>query len=214
LSSPGTELLGSLEAEAGSAEGRGANTRARLLRAAAEVTEEGGYGAASVAAIAKRAGVSTGALYRHFPSKAELFVDLFRRAGDHELGAMEAAAAKRESYLEKLEAVLRTYAARALATPRLTWALVYEPVDPLVDVERLTYRRKYREHMAELIRQAITAGELPKQDADLAAAAVVGAMAEALVGPISPVDSQRRSETKIVVGVVELCRRAVGASTD
>ena len=45
-------------------------TRARLVRAAAEVIQEGGWGSASVGAIAKRAGVAAGTLYRHFPSKA------------------------------------------------------------------------------------------------------------------------------------------------
>jgi AcrR family transcriptional regulator len=49
-------------------------TRDRLIRAAREVLERGGYATASVIAIAERAGVSAGALYRHFPSKAELFV--------------------------------------------------------------------------------------------------------------------------------------------
>jgi AcrR family transcriptional regulator len=214
MTDPGTELLDALEVEVAAAEGRAVGTRVRLLRAAAAAIEEGGYGAASVAAIAERAGVATGTLYRHFPSKAELFVELFRRAAEHELEAMHAAAAARESYIEKLQAVLTTYAKRALATRRLTWALVYEPVDPLVDVERLIYRRRYREEMAVLIREAIAAGEIPPQNADLSAAAVVGAIAEALVGPISPLASQPAAEGEIVVGIVELCRRAIGAPSD
>jgi AcrR family transcriptional regulator len=211
MSAAATELPGTLAAEADAAQGRGAGTRAQLLRAAAEAVEEGGYGAASVAVISERAGVAAGALYRHFPSKAELFVELFRRAAEQELEAMHAAAAGQETNLEKLEAVLRTYASRALAARRITWALVYEPLDPLVDVERLTYRRRYREEMAGLIGEAVAAGEIPAQNADLSAAAVVGAMAEALVGPLSPVLSQPVSEAEIVTAIVELCRRAIGA---
>ena len=69
------------------------DTRTRLLRAGVEVLEAGGYAAASVAAIAERAGVATGTLYRHFPSKADLFVELFRAIGDAELEAMQEAAA-------------------------------------------------------------------------------------------------------------------------
>ena len=71
---------------------RGQDTRTRLLRAGVEVLEAGGYAAASVAAIAERAGVATGTLYRHFPSKADLFVELFRAIGDAELAAMQEAA--------------------------------------------------------------------------------------------------------------------------
>ena len=67
-------------------------TRERLLRAAQELIEEGGYGAASVAAIAERAGVAAGTLYRHFASKEELFVEVFRSVCDREVRAMGAAA--------------------------------------------------------------------------------------------------------------------------
>jgi AcrR family transcriptional regulator len=212
VSDPASELLDALDAEAGSTERRGAGTRARLLRAAAELLDEGGYAAASVAAIAARAGVATGALYRHFPSKAELFVELIRRAAEHQLEAMRGAAAGRRSYVDRLEAVLTTYAHRALAMPRLTWALAYEPVDPLVDAERLAYRRTYCERMAELIAAAIAAGEIPEQNPELTAAAVVGAIAEALVGPISPLASAPIAEDEVIEGIVAICRRAVGAA--
>ena len=56
----------------------GLATRERLLAAARELIEDGGYGSASVAAIAERAGVAAGTLYRHFASKEDLFVDVFR----------------------------------------------------------------------------------------------------------------------------------------
>jgi AcrR family transcriptional regulator len=209
-----SELLDALEDELERSGGRrGADTRARLLRAGIGVIEDRGYGGASVAAIAERAGVATGALYRHFASKAELFVELFRRTAEHELEALRVATAEHDGYVDKLEAVLTAYASRALAAPRLTWALVYEPVDPLVDVERLVYRRRYREEMAELIGLAVAEGEIPDQNPDLAAAAVVGAIAEALVGPISPLATVPVSEDEIVGGIVAFCRRAIGAHT-
>ena len=46
--------------------------RCRLLGAALEVFSEVGFGAATVAAVAERAGVSTGNVYRYFASKEEL----------------------------------------------------------------------------------------------------------------------------------------------
>jgi AcrR family transcriptional regulator len=63
-------------------------TRQRLLAAAQELMEEGGYGAVSVVAIAERAGVAAGTLYRHFPSKEELFVEVFRAVCAREERAM------------------------------------------------------------------------------------------------------------------------------
>jgi AcrR family transcriptional regulator len=53
-------------------------TRERLLDAAARVFELKGYGGATVAQIAKEAGVSSGAIYAHYSTKAELLVDALR----------------------------------------------------------------------------------------------------------------------------------------
>src|SRR5258708_6010881 len=58
-----------------------ADTRARLLRAAADVFGERGYDGTRVADIAATAGVSNGALYAHFTSKAELLVAALRTHG-------------------------------------------------------------------------------------------------------------------------------------
>ena len=58
-----------------------AETRERLLRAAAEVFGERGYDGTRVADIAATAGVSNGALYAHFASKAELLVAALRAHG-------------------------------------------------------------------------------------------------------------------------------------
>jgi AcrR family transcriptional regulator len=185
-------------------------TRARLVAAARHVLEEGGYAAASVQAIADHAGVSAGALYRHFASKAELFVEVFRDAAKRDLAAVDEAAAS-GGCIERLEAAVAAHARGALGRRRLAWALLYEPVDPLVDAERLVYRRTYCRHMAGLLRQAVAAGEIPDQNVELSAAALVGAIAESLVGPLSPVAGQVSSETDIVATLVRFCRRSVGA---
>jgi AcrR family transcriptional regulator len=188
----------------------GAGMRTRLLHAAAEVIQEGGWGAASVGAIAERAGVAAGTLYRHFDAKADLFVEVFRAVSQREMKAMRAAETAEMSVAERFDAIVGTYAGRALKNRRLAWALVYEPLDAAVDAERLAYRRAYCEGMAALIRQAIVAGAIPSQDADLAAAAVVGVIAETLVGPLSPVAHDTRSEQAIVRAIVTFCRRVIG----
>src|SRR5438132_2429785 len=107
-------------------------TRERLLRAARELIEEGGYGAASVVAIAERAGVAAGTLYRHFSSKEELFVEVFRSVCDREVRAMQSAAQRmppEASHVDRLETVLSTFAERALRQPRLALARVAQPAD-------------------------------------------------------------------------------------
>src|SRR6202451_4800075 len=58
-----------------------AETRERLLAAAADVFAERGYDGTRVADIAAAAGVSNGAMYAHFPSKAELLAGALRTHG-------------------------------------------------------------------------------------------------------------------------------------
>jgi len=195
-----------------------AGTRERLLRSAQELVEEDGYGAASVVAVAERAGVAAGTLYRHWPSKGELFAELFRVVCDREIAAMEAAAGQaaarpKATHVATVEAVLISFAERALRNPRLAWALIAEPVDPLVDAERIAYRREYARRLVDGLREAIAAGEIPEQDVELTAAALVGGVGEALVGPLSPPAGTARSPREILEALRAFVRRAVGART-
>lgn len=189
-------------------------TRERLMRSARELIEEGGYGAAPVVAIAERSGVAASTLYRHFASKEELFVEVFRSVCDREVEAMRAAAdamPSGASHVDRLVEVLATFAQRALRRPRLAWALIAEPVDPLVDAERLAYRARYSDLTAQALRAGIDAGELPAQDVRLTAAALVGGCGEALVGPLSPLAAAKPGEKEIVSALRTFVRRAVGA---
>jgi AcrR family transcriptional regulator len=191
-------------------------TRERLLRSAQELVEEGGYGAATVIAIAERAGVAAGTLYRHWPSKGELFAELFRVVCDREVAAMEAAARSASgtagrSNVKAVQAVLTTFARRALRNPRLAWALIAEPVDPLVDAERIAYRREYARLLGNGLREAIEAGEIPEQNVELTAAALVGGVGEALVGPLSPLAGTAPAAEEIIEALRKFVGRAVGA---
>jgi len=188
--------------------GAGLATRQRLLAAARELIEEGGYASASVAAIADRAGVASGTVYRHFASKADLFLEVFRAVCAGEERAMRAAADEAgPGAVDRLEAVLATFARRALQNRRLAWALLAEPVDPLVDAERLAYRERYASLVAAELRAAIDAGEIPAQDVAFTAAALVGGCGEALVGPLSSVNGSE----EVVVAIESFVRRAIGA---
>jgi AcrR family transcriptional regulator len=187
-------------------EARRAQARERIVRAAHELIARGGYREAQVAAVAARAGVATGTVYRHFPSKAELFAEVFRRASQREVDATRAAAGG------GVTAVVDTFARRALRGRRLAWALLAEPVDPAVEVERLAFRRAYAAVFADILRDGIAAGELPAQNVELTAAALVGALGEALVGPLSPVAGDVDADA-LVADLVTFCRRSMSEET-
>lgn len=188
---------------------RKAATRERIVASARELIAQGGYAKAQVAAVAARAKVATGTVYRHFPSKADLFSEVFRTASQHEVDALTAAATGAEGgAAAKVAAAAEAFARRALRAPRLAWALLAEPVDPAIEAERLAFRRAYRDAMAAVIAEGVAAGELPAQDAWVSAAALVGAIGEAMVGPLSPTAGHRDDEA-LVSSLRDFCIRSV-----
>ncbi len=190
-------------------EERLAETRDRILAEALGLIARGGYRAASIAAVAAHSGVATGTVYRHFSSKAELFAEVFRIASGRELEVVRAVGARKDlSPTERLTLGLETFARRALRGRRLAYALLAEPAEPAVDEQRLIFRRAYRDGFAKLLQEAIDAGRLPAQDVDFTAAALVGAVAEALVGPLSP-SSRKRDHDELVAKIVRFCVHAL-----
>ena len=170
-------------------EARKAETRERIVAAALAQVAEGGYASAPVQRVAERAGVAVGTLYRHFPSKAELFAEVFRRAAQHELDVVIATVGERardETASERIALAVETFCRRALAGPVLAYAQIAEPVDPAVEAERLVLRVGYRDAFARVLEDGVRGGELRAHDSRTVAAALVGALGEALVGPLSP----------------------------
>src|SRR4051795_849986 len=191
-------------------EARRAETRRRITTAARELIAEGGYLAAQVAPVAERAGVAVGTVYRHFPSKSDLFAEVFREASQHEVDAMRAAVETSSgSAADRMTAGIDTFARRALRGRRLAWALLAEPVDPAVEAERLHFRHSYRDLMAKVIREGIDAGQLHQQDVEVTAAALIGAIGETMLGPLSPTANGGDPEA-LIASLVNFCIRAIG----
>jgi len=190
-------------------EARKAEVRARIVASARDLIARGGYAEAQVTAVADAAGVATGTVYRHFPSKADLFAEVFREASQREVDAVAAVAASAPGGpAERIAVAVESFARRALAGRRLAYALLAEPVDPGVEAERLAFRRAYRDVFADLIAAGTAAGELPDQDPELAGAALVGAIGEALVGPLSPTAAHGDADS-LVAALRDFCVRSV-----
>jgi AcrR family transcriptional regulator len=192
-------------------EARRVAARETIVGAALDQVALAGYASASMNAVARRAGVATGTVYRHFPSKADLFAEVFQRASNRELEVLRGLAAERNRpAAERLAACVEAFSRRALAGPVLAYAQIAEPVDPTVEAERLSLRRGYRDVFAGLLREGIEAGELPEQDVETVAAGLVGAIGEALVGPLSPAAPGRRSRNEaLIASLVQFCMSAI-----
>ncbi|GAA3212004.1 helix-turn-helix domain-containing protein [Nonomuraea helvata] len=137
-----------------------AETRERLLQAAAEVFAERGYDGTRVADIAAAAGVSNGALYAHFSSKADLLVSALKAHGPLMLAKLLAAAPDR-SVAELLLIVGRWLPRRKGAPGHLiVEALVAARRDQEVARPMRDYLGERADWLADLVRAGQAGGEL------------------------------------------------------
>ena len=114
-------------------EARRAAARELIVSAALELVARGGYREAQVAAVAARAGVATGTVYRHFPSKADLLTEVFRRASQREADAVlarggpaEVAGSAADREIEMLSPCYIATQNRTTDCWRISWPLPYE----------------------------------------------------------------------------------------
>jgi AcrR family transcriptional regulator len=203
-------------------EARRLATRERIVEAALERVARGGYSSAGIQPVAAAAGVAVGTVYRHFPSKGDLFAEVFRRASQRELDVVvDVSRPDGRSAPERVAAAVEAFCRRALAGPVLAYALIAEPVDPAVESERLRFRIGYRDAFARVLEDGVRDGELRPHDSRTVAAALVGALAESLVGPLAKPRALGRAERlrtaasnggsreALVATLVQFCQEAL-----
>jgi len=182
-----------------------------IVEAAREAATAGGMAAVQIAPIAERAGVAAGTVYRYFPGKVDLVGALVESVAEREIEAVRHAADAAPGPLSALAAAIASFGARALRHRKLAWAVTAEPVDADTDAARQHYRRALAVEIEARIRSAIDGGHLPEQDAGLAAAALVGAVLEGLIGPLAPegIDEPARAR-EAVLALTLLALRSLG----
>lgn len=153
-----------------------------VLNAALDLFIENGFAATRVEDIAKRAGISKGAVYLYFPSKEAILEALVRRAV---VPVAEGAMAMVETYTGSVrEAVTMVFSilAMRLAEPRLIAIprLIMHEVSQFPELARM-----YREEVIErakpaliaLLEKGIASGELRAVDPELTVRSIVGPVA-------------------------------------
>jgi AcrR family transcriptional regulator len=181
-----------------------------ILDAATSLAAAGGMAAVQIAAVAERAGIAAGTVYRYFPSKTDLVAALIEALSQRELAAMHAAADAAPGPLSALAASIATFAARARYTRRLIWAATCEAVEPDLDGLQQTFRQALAAELSARIQAASAGGHLPEIDPGAAAPAIVGALMEGLIGPLAPPDGDAAAQREAVQSATLLALRALG----
>jgi AcrR family transcriptional regulator len=190
---------------------RRAQSRDAILAAARTVIGRHGFADAQISLIAREAGLAVGTIYTHFPSRTELFADLYRHAVTREFDILTATVdGSPEDALHRLTTAISTFCDRTLRGGRFALALLVEPVDPRLEEVRLAYRAEFRSLLAGLVERCVDEGSVPDVDTRIAAAAVLGIMTEVLVLPPA-VPSSAGEQRALVADVTRTCLAALRA---
>jgi AcrR family transcriptional regulator len=188
--------------------------RIAILRAARALVADLGFRETQMTSIAEGASVALGTLYRYFPSKAELMVEVVGLVSQREVDVAAGVAMGDGSAVERLAQAAWTFASRAVRGRKLAYALVAEPVEPEIEAARLQYRRKLARVFETIIEQGIRSEEMPEQNIQAAAACIVGSLFEGLVGPLaSDTSSSIEDRYRQTISVVGFCLRGVCGRT-
>lgn len=131
--------------------------RAACLRAARELLEEDGSAALSLRAVARRAGVSPTAPYRHYADR-EALVSAVAAQGYRELTRYLTAAHPSPTAPQDLIAVAIAYVQFALEHPALFRVMFAEPCDP-GDAERVAAAAEIDGYLGDLVQRAFPGAE-------------------------------------------------------
>jgi AcrR family transcriptional regulator len=170
---------------------RGEETRARILDAALEAFARYGYDGASVSEICRRADVTKGGFYHHFPSKQAVFLEMLERwlgTIDEQLAEIRSGKTSVPEELLRMTAMVRGVFQEASGKlPIFIEFLTQASHSPIVWQATAAPLRKYHRFFAKMVADGVDEGSLRPVDARLASnvlmAFAVGLLVLGLLDP-------------------------------
>jgi AcrR family transcriptional regulator len=157
----------------------GKATRAKISRAALALFVEKGVAETTVRDIAATAGIAEGTLYRHFAGKDELAWELFVNNFSKFAGELEHRQGEEKTFQDKVAVMVQHFCTFFDQDPVLFSYLLLAQHDYLKRVPQ--EQPNPVEVVQQVIRRAMTQGELPSGDAATATAMVLGIVLQAAV---------------------------------
>ncbi len=147
----------------------GDGVEARLLDAASELFAERGYAAVGIREIAKRAGVTVGALYHYAASKEMLLVNLLRRSYARLMPQIEGSVPAQLTPAERIRSLTRAHILIEVAQRDL-WRVSRAELNllsPLARKEVVSLRDQFEMIWDRVIDDGLAAGDFVANDARL-----------------------------------------------
>lgn len=192
----------------------GSERRSRIIETAMLLFAQRGFRGTTTRAIAERAGISEAMLFKHFPTKRQLYGAIIdaKVRGEPIPEAMARAAARRDDP-GVLEAVANQILRRHRRDPALMRLLLYSALEGH-ELSEVFYRnrvRRVQEFLSDYIKRRIADGAFRKVDALVAARAFTGMVVDhCLVREVFRTEGASRSSTGCPVrALVSLFLRGV-----
>ena len=115
-----------------------------------------------------------------------MLIEILAEAIQHEIQILNAIAASELSAKQKLHKAVTTFVKRALNSPQLSYSLMFEPVDPLIEHERFRSKQMIKQSINQILAEGKINGEFGFEDLNTAALCVVGAMTFVVIEPLNP----------------------------
>lgn len=157
-------------------------TRRRLIAAARDIVVDGGFKALTVVSLAAKAEISTGYVYKHFPSKESISYAMFNEVAEQDFSALRDVILGQGSPSVRLHTAIKTVVTQALENPVFTYAMRAESVDEGLQELRMEYRHFYEEAFQTLLEQGIQTGEFAPQHPKVTAACLIGVIWDSMLG--------------------------------
>lgn len=183
---------------------RRAQTRQRLLDAAADVFERLGFHAATVDDVADAAGYTKGAVYSNFAGKNGLFLALLDRHLDDQLAEVERLAATKSN--AELETRLRTASSTQMGSGGAFGLLMlefwlYAARDDDARAALATRYRRMRDRLAAMIAERAGESRSPDEAAALVLALDAGLFVQHVIDPDAvTAEFRARAITDVITG--------------
>lgn len=147
----------------------GEATRQRLLRAALELYTTVGFRAATTPAIAARAGVAEGTIYRHFTSKEQLLNEVYRGAQRWATGVLREMEETDRTLKapERLARIARRFFEAAERDPAALRMLLQVREDRTLDERSREAAREFRDALQQIVAGGKSDGLVRAGPADL-----------------------------------------------
>jgi AcrR family transcriptional regulator len=183
--------------------------RQKILSAAAELFGANPYDSVQMRDVAARAEVGKPTLYRYFPSKEELFLEVFKSGLDRLDSEVAAILKDREQPIRSLERLLEALL-NALGGQVAALRMLTDDQSAVMRRWRNEFRRRRRpfvEAARTILEQGIASGEFRSVDLDAVPSMLIGLVRGGLIG------TDRLPRERFAAAMIDLVVHALSART-